>query len=192
MPFDEISEGANYLSALKRSSTPQAAAKARTVKAESRRSPRYRCQGSVRLQQEADGAPSWATFSDISMHGCYVEAASPLSVGTVMDLQLQVDAYRVEATGEVSVSYPNLGMGISFIKMSEEDRERLRELVRSISQPSVIVGARLEDKTRAKFLADVAPAVPDPAVALQAMRTFFEDRHMMGREEFLKILRKSQ
>jgi hypothetical protein len=192
MPFDEISEGAHYLSALKRSGTPEPAAHARNVKAEGRRSPRYRCQGSVRLQQEGDGAPLWATFSDISMHGCYVEAASPLSVGTVMGLQLQVDGYRVEATGEVSVSYPALGMGISFIKMSEEDRVRLRELVRSISQPSVIVGARLEDKSRAKFLSDVAPAMPDPAVALQAMRTFFEDRHMMGREEFLKILRKSQ
>jgi hypothetical protein len=71
--------------------------------------------------------------------------------------------------------------------LSEEDRGRLHELVRSISQSSVIVGARLEDKARSKFLSDVAPAVP-PAVALPAMRTFFEDRHMIGRDEFLKIL----
>jgi hypothetical protein len=75
--------------------------------------------------------------------------------------------------------------------LSEEDRGRLHELVRSISQSSVIVGARLEDKARSKFLSDVNPAVP-PAVALPEMRTFFEDRHMIGRDEFLKILCKRQ
>jgi hypothetical protein len=33
--------------------------------------------------------------------------------------------------------------------------------------------------------------VANPSAALQAMLNFFEDRQMMGREEFLGILRKS-
>ena len=34
--------------------------------------------------------------------------------------------YRVEVTGEVRVSYPGLGMGISLTEVSDKDRERLR------------------------------------------------------------------
>jgi hypothetical protein len=36
------------------------------------------------------------------------------------------------------------------------------------------------------------PAATNAPAALQAMRKFFEDRHMMGRDEFLRILRQSQ
>jgi hypothetical protein len=32
----------------------------------------------------------------------------------------------------------------------------------------------------------------NPSAALQAIHKFFEDRHVMGREEFLRIVRKSQ
>jgi hypothetical protein len=216
MLFDESSDGANYLSGLKQSGSPQAAGaaparvpeaprstaapateaassnKAGAVGVENRRSPRYRCKGSARLQVIGSTVAIWATFADISMHGCYVEAASPLGVGTVIGLQLEVNGFRVEATGVVRVAYPSLGMGISFDKISEEDRERLRGLVRSISPPSVIVSPRVTPRSPLIPLSDASPPVANPGAALQAMLNFFEDRHIMGREEFLRILRKSQ
>jgi PilZ domain len=157
MGFEENSDGADYLSALKRSGSPQAAgaatarapqpvpaatqvdeggpsSKASAARAEKRKTPRYKCKGSARLQERASTAPTWATFADISMFGCYVETASPLRVGTVVSLKLEVNGFRVEASGEVRAAYPSLGMGISFTKISEKDRERLRELVSSISR----------------------------------------------------------
>jgi hypothetical protein len=126
------------------------------------------------------------------MHGCYVEAATPLRLGTVLNLRLEVNGFRVEATGEVRVAYPNLGMGIRFIKMSEGDRERLRELVGSISRSSVILGSRVATRAPSIPQSHPLPSVANPGAALQALQTFFEDRRMMGREEFLTILRKSQ
>jgi hypothetical protein len=214
MSSDETSEGANYLSGLKRSSSPTGAAPARAANvprpaeppavnnaptgdatftgSENRKSPRYRCKGSARLQELGGTVSTWATFADISMHGCYVEATAPYPVGTTISLILDANGFRIEATGEVRVSYPNLGMGVSFSQMSEEDRERLRQLMRSISRPSVIVSSRLPARPSPISQPQPMRDVPNPAAVLQAMHNFFEDRHMMGREEFLRILRKSQ
>jgi hypothetical protein len=135
---------------------------------------------------------TWATFTDISLHGCYVEASATYRVGATLALTIEVNGFRVETRGEVRVAYPNLGMGISFTKVSDQDRERLRTLVRSISPPSVILGSRLAPRSPSIPQPDALPTVANPGAALQAMLNFFEDRHIMGREEFLRILRKSQ
>jgi hypothetical protein len=215
MAFDETSEGADYLSALKRSGSPQATGAATThapeipptaatlkeaptpnranpTRTEKRKTPRFRCKGSARLQERGSGVATWATFADISLQGCYVEAASPLRVGTVLGLKLEVNGFRVEASGEVRVAYPNLGMGISFIKISEKDREQLRELVASISRPSAARSAQGATRVPTIPQQDALSAAANPSAALQAMRSFFENRHVMGREEFLRILRTSQ
>ena len=205
--------GASYLAALKRSSNFEATGTARAsdsppptktppLKAvapgrtgpvpEKRRSPRYRCQGSAHLREVQSGVATWATFSDISLHGCYVEAAAGYPPGSTLTLRIEVNNFRVEAMGEVRVTYPGLGMGISFTQIADEDRARLRELVRSISQPSVIMGARPADRATITPSSACLPAVANPSAALQAIQKFFEDRHVMGREEFIRILRKSQ
>jgi hypothetical protein len=221
---DEIDAGAAYLAALKRSTVPQAtgAAPARAHDAasppesrpgnvistgrigpvaEQRKSPRYRCQGSAHLREINSGTAMWATFSDISLHGCYVEAAAGYAFGSVLALTIEVNGFRVEVTGEVRAAYPGLGMGISFTEVSEENRERLRALVRSISQPSVIMGARAEARpsshpqssnSQSNSQSTALPSVANPGSALEAITKFFEDRHVMGREEFLRILRKNK
>lgn len=228
---NEEDAGANYLAALKHSSTPQpsgaAPVRARDIahsgesrsgephyeprsgerhsnearsaipalsttssRPEQRKSPRYKCQGSARMQQPDNVASTWATFSDISMHGCYVESADPFGAGTLLELKLEANGFRIDAVGQVRITYPGLGMGISFSRISELDRERLRELVRSISRPSVILGARAQEPLQTT--PPDTPAITNPSAAVQAMVKFFEHRHMMGREEFLAILRKSR
>ncbi len=208
MSFEETSEGAAYLSALKRSGSPQAAGTAaapareaapptpteavgptnKPTIAEKRKSARYKCKGSARLQGNS-GVSSWATFADISLDGCYIETPSPFPRGTALTLRLEVHGFRVEATGEVRVAYPSLGMGIRFIKMSDENREHLRELMGSISRSSGILGGA---RTPSLPMPNALRAVTNPHAVLQSLLTFFEDRHSMGREEFLRILRKNQ
>ena len=210
---DENDAGAAYLAALKRSTVPQAsgAGAARAPESapsvslpiaavaagrtgpvpEKRRSARYRCQGSAQLREISSGVATWATFSDISLHGCYVETAAAYPVGSTLALTVEVNGFRVEASGDVRVAYPGLGMGISFTKIADEDRERLRGLVRSLSQPSVIMGVRAVERPSTSQQ-NAGPAIANPSAVLQAITKFFEDRHVMGREEFLRILRKSQ
>jgi hypothetical protein len=211
---EKLDAGAAYLASLKLSSSPSTAAARehsskepdppRTsgslehagtphfVKADKRKSPRYRCQGSARLQELNSGISLWATFTDISLHGCYIEAATPLRVGAHLNLRLEANGFRFEAEGEVRVAYPGVGMGVSFTNMSEENRDQLRELVRFIARPAMILNSRVSTQSLSVSEPDAWRAVANPATALQAIFTFFENRHMMGREEFLRILRNSQ
>jgi hypothetical protein len=213
--FDENDDGVAYLAALKKSGSAHSASSASApacdvgtsgeahfanaalsnnpiaAQPERRQSPRYKCKGSARIQEIGSETSTWASFADISMHGCYLESATPCRVGTRLDLKLDANGFRVEATGEVRVAYPGLGMGVSFTKVSEEDRNRLRELVRSACRPSVILGSRIDLPSAPMVQFDISSIV-NPSAVLQAMLSFFKNRHMMGREEFLRILRKGE
>jgi hypothetical protein len=156
---------------------------------EKRRSPRYRCQGSVRLQPTGGMASIWATCTDISLQGCYVEATTPYRVGAELAVRIEANNLRVEGIGEVRVCYPGLGMGISFTAMREEDRERLMELIHSLGGGTT---AKPRHEPELPVSGQMAAAgVGDPSAALRAMQDFFASRQMMSREAFLSILRKS-
>jgi hypothetical protein len=212
--FDDATEGAAYLSALKKSGTPQAAgtATARAPEAappvktpanevapsnrpypsitDKRKGPRHRCKGSAHLQ-ESGTAATWATFADISLYGCYIETPAPLRVGTTLGLTLEMNGFRVQASGEVRVAYPSLGMGIRFIQLSETNRAQLREMVGSISHSSMNMRSLAAKRAPSMPPSDAFPGLSNPVATLQAILNFFETRHVMGREEFLSILRKS-
>ena len=82
--------------------------------------PRYKCEGSAELREEGCDVRTWATFSDISLHGCYVEAQATYPANTILHMKLEANGVRVETNGNVRVSYPYLGMGIAFLDTSEE------------------------------------------------------------------------
>lgn len=211
---EEIDEGVAYLRALKQSVSPLGAAAAAPARetstehsgtpdsvansgerfqgAEKRRSPRYQCEGSVDMREEGCDVRTWATFSDISLHGCYVEAQATYPVGTLLHMKLDAGGVRVETKGNVRVSYPYLGMGIAFVEMSEENRPRLRELLAKISRPSMIVGPGIASTLPSSTPLEAAPPIGNPGAAVQALTEFFESRQMPMREDFVRILRKSQ
>jgi hypothetical protein len=204
---DDLDAGAAYLASLRQSIKPQstaAAAPARGPEAppqnasslnsptnDKRKSPRYKCRGSARIQEVGGTVPTWATFSDISLHGCYIETATPSRQGSALTLKLDANGFHIEAMGEVRVAYSGLGEGVSFESMADEDRFHLRELVRSITPPSVVMTQELSPRSAsiAPPPSERLPEVNNPAAVLQAVSKFFEQRHVMGREEFLKILR---
>ncbi len=203
---DNIDAGANYLASLRQSSKPASGAAAAPARApeilqngpspsspiaDKRKSPRYKCEGSARIQQVGSTVATWARFTDISMHGCYIETATPLRLGAALTLKLDANGFRIEATGSVRVIYAGLGMGVSFEQLSDGDRCRLRELVRFIAPPSVVMTQRISSRPVSVIPppSDPLPEVSNPGAVVQAVRRFFEERHVMGREEFLKILR---
>jgi hypothetical protein len=203
----EANEGIAYLRALKLSVSPLGATAApahetgseghpgscstvadageRFKGAEKRRSPRYKCEGSAELREDGCDVRNWATFSDISLHGCYVEAQATYPVGTALHMKL-------EAKGSVRVSYPYLGMGTRLRGHSAENQARLRELLAMITRPTVIMGPGMASSLPARGPLDAVPQIADPGAALQALTEFFESRQMLMREDFLRILHQSQ
>lgn len=160
---------------------------------EKRRSARYKCEGSVEIQEDGCDVRTWATFTDISLHGCYVEAQATYPAGTLLHLKLEANGVRVDCkAASVRVSYPYLGMGIAFVDMAAEDRARLKELLGTISRPAVIMGPGFISKLPACASPDASITVPDPAAAVRSLLAFFENRHMLMRDDFMKILAQSQ
>jgi len=212
---EEMNEGSAYLMALRQASGAPAAATARQGDAtlgpqsplasgsanqgleqfqgaEKRRSVRYKCEGSAEVREDGCDVPTWAAFTDISLHGCYVEAQATYPPGTILHMKLEAKGVRVEAKGIVRVTYPYLGMGIAFSEMSEEDKCRLRQLVTSLSHSCVVMGPGITSSLQSGGTLEAVPLISDPAAAVQAIVGFFEHRHTLVRDEFLRILKKSQ
>jgi hypothetical protein len=207
--MSEESNGSAYLAALKRgaggaasaaSTAPQVneramqgpasagvAAMAKPSGIEKRRSPRYKCEGSVEIREVGGDVRIWATCTDISMHGCYVEATTAYPVGTVLQMKIEAQNLRIQAQGNVRVAYPNLGMGVAFTQMAEEDRARLKEVLRTIGRPSVIMGM-----PSAHGSPDPIPDISNHRAAVAALIEFFDTRQMLTRGEFVRLLHRSQ
>jgi hypothetical protein len=209
----ENNEGMSYLAALKSASPEVIAVADRAPEAnadsgvanrevgsqpqfrgpEKRRSPRYLCEGSVEMREEGCDVRTWATVTDVSLHGCYVEAPATYRAGTVLHLKLDAAGIRVETRGTVRVDYPYLGMGIAFNEMPDEERSRLRLLLTSITRPCVVMAPPVASAP--PLVSDPPPAIlliTRPEAAIQALVEFFETRPTLPREDFLKILRVSQ
>jgi len=208
---EETNEGVSYLMALKRSAgtpaakteTPgpdQGTAGLRTGEnsagefkgAEKRRSARYKCEGSAEMRESGCDVHTWATFTDIGLHGCYLEAQATYPAGTMLQLKLEVNGHRVETKGEVRVCYPYLGMGVAFVDLSTENLAQLKRLLAAISRPAVIMGPGVNSPHPVSGPLEGVPEITDPAAAVRALVEFFETRHLMVREDFLRVLTKSQ
>ena len=231
----ENSEGIAYLRALQRPVSPVAIATAppwearsaepaspavsggfgfseRYLGAEKRQSTRYKCEGSAQIQEDGREVRTWATFSDISLHGCYIEAQATYPVGTTLHLKLEANGVRVECQASVRVSYPYLAMGIAFGEMSHENRQQLKELMETISYPPLILDPLIRDplltgpqmteplitepglvtSRRPGGPTDGALVIPDPAAVVWSLLAFFENRPMLTRADFLDLISKSQ
>jgi hypothetical protein len=192
--------GADYLRRLKRDEEGGLATSAEPVvtlpaaapvESERRRSPRYKCEGSAEFRVGGTNVRTWGTFTDLSLNGCYVEMTATFPVGAMVDLGLELQGLRAEVRGEVRVCYPFLGIGIAFREVSDDNRLRLQEMVRSLL-PAARVGMSSAAAASVAINTPGSPGVVNPAAALRAVVEFFEARQLLTKEEFLQLLRKSQ
>lgn len=182
--------GAEYLRRLKQDLQPHTSQRADSSpehtpgRTERRSVPRYRCMGSAQVRAQNSDVYTWASITDISLHGCYLEMAAAFPVGTVVFLQVELAHFRVVLKGEVRVTYPFLGMGVAFREVSEADRKQLSEIVRAVATELRLAVPQLD---RLESL-PIMPEVSDPNRALELLRSFFTTRKVLTRNEFAEIL----
>jgi hypothetical protein len=197
------SSGADYLRRLRRdlehpsgfsqSETRVPPESATATAGERRQSPRYKCSGSAQFRVEGSDVHTWGTVTDISQNGCYVELMATFPVGAIVDLQLELNEIRAHVKGEVRVSYPCLGMGIAFREISDENRMRLLQMLRSVMPGNTLGTAAASEEAPASTTAPASlPIIVNAPAALQALADFLEAHALLAKEEFLRILRKSQ
>ena len=209
---DEVNEGTAYLRALKQATGAPSGAAAAPAReqdrqiddlstmqggesfqgAGKRRSPRCKCEGSAQLREEGCDVRTWSTFTDISLNGCYVEAQATYPAGTLLHMKLEANCVRVETKGKVRISYPYLGMGIAFEEMSEENAAHLKQLLASLSRPRVIMGPGVNSPHPSTGPMESLTAITQPEAAVRALIEFFEIHQILMRDDFVKLLKKSQ
>ena len=154
---------------------------------EKRRRPRYPCEGSVVFRMDGVDMRTWATFTDISLNGCYVELAATFAVNTAVNMALDVRGVHLEIKGIVRTSFPLVGMGIEFVKIAEPERLALEEILRRLEgNPGLVV--------EPVVLAGPASAplmIVDPGAALHAVAKFFQSNQALTREQFAELMERS-
>jgi len=94
---------------------------------ESRREPRVCLSAEVDCELE-NGRVRWR-FADISAGGMFIDVYDPLPTGTLFRLKFQLDPPPIAARAQVHYAQPRIGMGVEFVELAGEDRERIRAIV---------------------------------------------------------------
>ncbi len=175
-----------YFRALKRTNEGITAPPPQAYPGDKRRNPRYKCEGSAEFRSEGSTVRTWATVTDLSRSGCYVEMQATSPVDTALSMTIEIAGIRVGVKGVVRVSYPFLGMGIAFTEVSENDKARFEELLHRLA--AGITGPAYQS---AEKLAPASPDladIADPRAALKAVGAFFQEHHTLTREQFLELV----
>jgi PilZ domain-containing protein len=157
---------------------------------ERRRSTRYKCEGSAQFRVDGSDVHTWGTFTDLSLGGCYVELMATYPVGSVVDLLLELNGIRAHVKGEIRVSYPCLGMGIAFQEVSQTEQAKLADMIRSLNPEAG--PHRLDQEPEEIRQPAHLPLITNAGAAVQALAGFFEAHSTLTKEDFIRILRKSQ
>jgi PilZ domain-containing protein len=153
---------------------------------EQRRFPRYKCEGSAEFRSEGSTVRTWATVTDLSRSGCYVEMQATFPVDTNVDMMIEVTGIRVQVKGLVRVSYPFLGMGIAFTEIPEVSQGQLDEILVRLAS-GIGPGSYGANNASSSSACDVSK-ITDPRGALQAVAAFFREHHTLTREQFSELV----
>jgi hypothetical protein len=177
-----------YFRALKRTNEGIAAPAPQAYPGDKRRNPRYKCEGSAEFRSEGSTVRTWATITDLSRSGCYVEMQATSPVDTVLSMTIEVASIRVGVKGVVRVSYPFLGMGIAFTEIFETDKAQFEELL--IRLASGITGPAYQSEAKPEQGSSEMSNVSDPRNALKAVASFFQEHHTLTRDQFVELVEK--
>jgi uncharacterized protein (TIGR02266 family) len=84
----------------------------------------------IEVSWEAKAGNYEARTSDLSTGGCFVDTIAQVTLGEEVHFKLQLPGGNwMELQGQVTYAYPNVGFGVRFINLSEEDKKTLEGLI---------------------------------------------------------------
>ncbi|MBZ5598723.1 MAG: PilZ domain-containing protein [Acidobacteriia bacterium] len=190
---------ADYLRALKRAqekpasagtALPSPAAPQQTPypHLDRRRNPRYKCEGSAEFRTEGSDIRTWATITDLSRSGCYVEMQATSPVDTPVNMVIEVKGIRAQVKGTVRISYPFLGMGIGFTEISAHDRAQLDEILLRLASSLSAPVHPPDPKPATPVALDLSTV--NAAATLDAVARFFQAHATLTRDQFTELIQR--
>ena len=124
---------------------------------ERRRHQRFPCEGGVQVRRPGAVA-IWATLTDISSGGCYIEIPNPPPPMTELELTLKTRGVQFNCAAQVRTCHGGIGMGVAFTRLSIDDRKKLNSVLENLA------GALPGEAPPVE--AEAPPAPASPAVSL--------------------------
>jgi hypothetical protein len=89
------------------------------------------CKVAVQLELQPHGMapPFRTTTNDMSPGGCYVETMFALEIGTTLAMKLWLDTVMLTTTGTVMTRHPQVGNGIQFTNIDDQDIRKLERFL---------------------------------------------------------------
>lgn len=100
-----------------------------------RRYPRRHAALAIELRTQGSAFPIINQTSDLSPGGCYVNLLSTFPAGTKLDIVLWAGETRLSFPGTIITADANVGNGIDFSGMSDEQRTQLQNYLDEIQAP---------------------------------------------------------
>lgn len=91
-----------------------------------RRFARHRISFPLEVRDERVNTPMRVNATDVGGNGCYVETILPLQIGTTLRVDFWIDSEKNSTSAVVRTSDPGVGMGIEFIGLTPEAKQRLQ------------------------------------------------------------------
>src|SRR5882724_571269 len=87
---------------------------------ERRRMPRYSFIATAEIVEERSEARIATRVSELSLQGCYLDMMNPFPTGTLVLVKIWGDAAYFEARARIAYAHEHLGVGITFLEVTEK------------------------------------------------------------------------
>jgi hypothetical protein len=157
---------------------------------ERRRVPRYSCDVLAHIRRAGDPFSISTRLIDVGLTGGYLQAMSPLPMGTEVHVILETGRAKISLTAVVRTLHPAMGNGVEFTRVDLEALEQLQNFLTTLG------ASTSEQATTAKGTEDSGGACSDGALQLdpqvEALVQLLEQKSILKREELLHLLQKSR
>ena len=128
-----------------------------------------------------DGAR--CTCMDISESGIYVEAQY-FTTGDIVDITLPFKGRHITIKGQVHHCENGFGAGINFIDLNDDNREIVKQLIRSLSKTSLSNPIKDVDDSQ------ISLTMYKQNIILETLITLLNKKQIISEEELLSELKK--
>src|SRR5581483_1633940 len=135
--------------------------------------------------------PSTCTLTDLSLGGCYLESSTPFPVRARLALWMKMGELQVHASGIVRVMHPEVGMGVSFIQKTPEQRQEVENFIHALMNSKGAIPELLVEADGLELFGEELPAT-DASDLEDPLLQLFETKANAPTEEFLDELRRQR
>jgi DNA-binding response OmpR family regulator len=108
---------------------------------------------------EPDDPPAACKLTELSPGACYLEMASPFPTGTRVILTMRTAKFESRAEGLVRIMHPEVGMGVEFMRTTDQQHEHLRTFIHALKNNH---GEQPEFMVEPEGMGDVEPVSSKP------------------------------